>query len=413
MAMNRRLFLRTAGAGAASAGLLAACSDDPDPANPAAAGAPGGVGAAGRLFPFRGAHQSGVTSPPSAHGVVAAFDVRDETRDELRETLRSVSDATEQVMSGEAYEQRDGGFPPFDTGVLGSVPGATGTSIIVGFGESLFDDRFGLVDRRPIELQRMPRFANDYLVREHRSHGDVSITISADTADAVNHAMRQIMRATRGRLTPRWSREGYNTLFESFEAGEAPTRNLMGFKDGTSNPDPHDSDRMADLVWVADDDDQPDWAVGGTYQVIRVIRMQVEFWDRTRLNEQEAIFGRRRADGAPLGQDEETDAPDFPTHDPGLESHIARANPRTPGSERNLILRKGFNYSSGLDENDQLDQGLIFMSFQRSLESGFITVQRRLDGEVLEEYIRPLGGGFFFVPPAPADGEFLGERLVA
>ena len=421
MGMDRRLFLRTAGVGAASAGLLAACSDDSedaaptttegaDDANVAADGAP--APEPRRVFPFRGDHQSGGTAPPSAHGVVAAVDVRDETRDELRETLRSLSEAAEQVMSGESFDERDGGFPPFDTGSLGPEPGATGTSIIVGFGDSLFDERFGLADRRPLELQRMPKFGNDYLVREHRSHGDISVTVSADTADAANHALRQLMRVTRGGLSPRWSREGYNSLFESFDVGEAPTRNLMGFKDGTSNPDPDDNSRMDELVWVADDDDQPDWAVGGTYQAIRIIRMQVEFWDRTRLNEQETIFGRRRADGAPLGQDDETDAPDFATHDPDFESHIARANPRTPGSERNIMLRKAFNYASGLDENDQLDQGLIFLSFQRSLESGFITVQRRLDGEVLEEYIRPLGGGFYFVPPAPGDGEFLGERLL-
>ena len=162
-------------------------------------------------------------------------------------------------------------------------------------------------------------------------------------------------------------------------------------------------------MWVQPDD-EPDWAVGGTYQAIRVIRMQVEFWDRTRLSEQEAIFGRSRATGAPLGGELETDEPVFTD----LDSHIARANPRTPGSERNLILRRGFNYSDGLDGNDQLDQGLLFVSYQRSLEDGFITVQRRLDGEVLEEYIRPVGGGFFYVLPGPGEGtDPLGATLLA
>jgi len=423
--MDRRAFFRTAGVGAASAGLLGACTDDDgasvrpadDPADATTGSPPGDPitpsAPTSQTLAFRGTHQAGVTAPPAAHGVVAAFDLRDETRDELRETLRTLSEATEQVMSGDAYEVRDGGFPPEDTGILGPVPGPTGTSIVVGFGDSLFDARFGLGEMKPIELQRMPKFSNDYLVQDHRSHGDLSIAVSADTADAVHHALRQLMRVTRGRLVPRWQKEGYNTLFDSFGPGEAPTRNLMGFKDGTSNPDPDDAAQMADITWVHDDDGQPDWAVGGTYQVIRIIRMQVEFWDRTRLNEQEAIFGRRRSDGAPLGRFVETDEPDFASMDPNLVSHIARANPRTAGSERNRILRRGFNYASGLDDNDQFDQGLIFLSFQRSLEAGFITVQRRLDGEVLEEYIRPLGGGFFFVPPAPPDGEFLGEQLLA
>ena len=62
-------------------------------------------------------------------------------------------------------------------------------------------------------------------------------------------------------------------------------------------------------VWIQPDDGQPAWAVGGTFQAIRVIRMMVEFWDRTRLSEQEGLFGRHRDSGAPLGLAQETDVP--------------------------------------------------------------------------------------------------------
>lgn len=151
---------------------------------------------------------------------------------------------------------------------------------------------------------------------------------------------------------------------------------------------------------------------GGTYQAIRLIRMQVEFWDRTRLNEQEAIFHRHRASGAPLGQEKETDEPVLETAE-ALTSHIGRINPRTPGEPRFRMLRRGLNYANGFDGNDQLDQGLVFVSYQRDPESGFLGTQRRLDGEALEEYVRPLGGGLFFAPPAPSSGTFLGERLLA
>ena len=139
--------------------------------------------------------------------------------------------------------------------------------------------------------------------------------------------------------------------------------------------------------------------------------MMVEFWDRTRLNEQETLIGRHRDSGAPLGAERETDVPTF---DDDLTSHIARANPRTPGSERNLILRRPFSYVGGVDGNSQLDQGLIFTCYQRSLTDGFMTVQKRLDGEALEEYIRPLGGGFFVVPPGPGTGGngYLGQSLL-
>ncbi len=44
----------------------------------------------------------------------------------------------------------------------------------------------------------------------------------------------------------------------------------------------------------------PEWARDGTYHAVRIIRNFVERWDRTPLAEQEAIFGRHKASGAPL-----------------------------------------------------------------------------------------------------------------
>ena len=83
----------------------------------------------------------------------------------------------------------------------------------------------------------MPRFRNDYLVDDARSHGDLSLVVQADTQDAANHALRQVLRRTRGDLSVRWLREGFNTLDRAAPRGTAPARNLMGFKDGTANPD--------------------------------------------------------------------------------------------------------------------------------------------------------------------------------
>ena len=53
------------------------------------------------------------------------------------------------------------------------------------------------------------------------------------------------------------------------------------------------------------------------------------------------------------------------------------------------------------------------MCFQRDLDAGFVTVQDRLAGEPLEEYIRTVGGGYFFVPPGVAsDVDILGGSLL-
>jgi deferrochelatase/peroxidase EfeB len=320
-------------------------------------------------------------------------------------------------MDGEAPEQRAPGFPPTDSGVFGDALPPSELSVIVGVGASLFDSRYGLADRRPRELMKMPFLANDRL-DPARSHGDLSITISAGTADMTNYALRQLMRRTRGAFTLRWMLEGFNTIQGDFGAGFAPGRNLLGFKDGTANPDATSENLMDDLVWVGPARGEPEWARGGTYQAIRIIRMFVEFWDRTRLSEQEALIGRHKLSGAPLGGEKENDAFDYADDPAGeripLDAHIRLANPRTPATEKNRILRRGFSYSRGFDDAGRLDQGLLFSAFQASLNDGFLAVQQRLTGEPLEEYILPVGGGFFYVlPGVTSERGFLGEGLLA
>ena len=77
-------------------------------------------------------------------------------------------------------------------------------------------------------------------------------------------------------------------------------RNLMGFKDGTQTP--ADMDKV---VWVGDEG--PDWMRGGSYLVVRRIRMALEHWDRTKVAFQEQTIGRHKYSGAPLGLKDEFD----------------------------------------------------------------------------------------------------------
>jgi len=78
------------------------------------------------------------------------------------------------------------------------------------------------------------------------------------------------------------------------------------------------------------------------------------------------------------------------------------------------MLRRPFNYSNGVTKSGQLEMGLLFICYQANLENGFIAVQKRLDGEPLEEYIKPIGGGFFFTLPGVKDErDWLGRGLMA
>jgi deferrochelatase/peroxidase EfeB len=258
----------------------------------------------------------------------------------------------------------------------------------------------------------MPAFADDDLDPD-QTHGDLLLQLTANRRDTVVHALRELLRPVRGAFALRWSIDG----FQSADHGPSPRsarRNLFGFRDGTANPDLRDDAAMRRLVWVPNGGGEPAWAAGGTYQVVRVIRMHVEFWDRVGLREQENMIGRRRDTGAPLGGTDEYEDPRLDLDRAGeripLDAHIRLANPRTPATENQRILRRGFNYTRGFDAAGQLDQGLIFVAFNQDLARQFETVQKRLAGEPMTDYVTPVGGGYFFVPRGAAGpGDWVGS----
>ena len=145
--------------------------------------------------------------------------------------------------------------------------------------------------RRP--WSDLPRFNGDQLVPE-RSGGDLSVQACADDPLVAFHAVRQLARLAYGVAQVRWAQTGF---MSRPSAGGTP-RNLMGFKDGTQTPEEIDK-----VVWVADDG--PAWMRGGSYMVVRRIRMALEHWDRTNVGFQEQTFGREKFSGAPLGLKDE------------------------------------------------------------------------------------------------------------
>jgi deferrochelatase/peroxidase EfeB len=391
--VRRRAFLAGAaavGAGAAIESVAAGGSGR------AGAAAPGDAGLSDRV-PFEGAHQAGIATPRPRQALFAAFDVVADDRPALAEALRALSERARALTRGHRTligNPAEGPTP--ESGVLGTRVRPDALTVTLGLGASLFDDRYGLSSRRPRGLVAMPTFPDDALVSAE-CHGDLVLQLCANTEETLLNAIRDLMRATRGALAARWKVEGF--LPAAREPGAS--RNLLGFKDGTSNPD------LAQ-IWTQD---------GGTFQVVRIIRNRVEFWDRVALSEQELMIGRRKDTGAPLDGRRERDEPNYAADPKGkkipVDAHIRLANPRTTESEPRRILRRGYNYSRGIDPAGQLDMGLVFVSFQSELEH-FAAIQRRLAGEPLVDYVVPTGGGYFFCPPGAADAsDWVGSTLLA
>lgn len=334
----------------------------------AAAIGTGGLAAVGAVA-LRGA--SGHRSPQPAHlraaaplpyAQVAALDlVRDETRsgDSLRAAHRVVT--------------------AMDSGDIAAW---------LALGDSAIE----LVDK-PRQLRKMPGFTGDVL-DPRQSHGDLLLQITGTSAQTVRDAAeRALSKLPQWRI--RWRMDGVRPENRT-DSGRGLARNPFHFTEGYGNP--ASPAEIAERATIRAGRSEPAWAVGGSYQVIRIIRLATDFWDRDTLHEQERIIGRRK-DGRWLDGTPADERAVFATDPDGkitpLDAHVRRAAPdrRHPPP----VVRRGYNYRRSAD-----DQGLIFSCFQRDLEEGFEAVQHRLQGEAMAKYTLTVGGGYFFVPP-PGD----------
>ena len=365
---------------------------------------------------FFGAHQAGITTSVQDHLHFASFDMMPRTdRDDLISLLQDWSYAAARMTQGLEVSASGavGGpaeAPPDDTGEALGLP-AAGLTITFGFGPGLFEnedgDRYGIASLRPSGLERLPAFLGDDL-NPQASHGDLCVQACADDPQVAVHAIRNLSRIAFGRARLRWSQLGFGKTSRTTSAQATP-RNLFGFKDGTANILADDAAALDDHVWVASDD-EPAWLTGGSYLVARKIAMLIETWDRVRLAEQDTIIGRDKGEGAPLSGGDEFTAPDFGGASIDANSHVRLAHPEQ--NEGIRILRRGYNYVDGNNELGRLDAGLFFLSYQRD-PAQFITLQRRLSTDLLNEYIRHVGSGIWAIPAGVKPGSYVGAELFA
>ena len=392
---SRRSLIGWGGAGlalgAAAAGGAVAMTRTGEDVDPAAA-------ETGAAVAFHGPHQAGIATPVQDRLHFAAFDVTATDRADFVRLLKDWTQAARRMTAGKAVgEGAYGGLPeapPDDTGeALGLKPSRL--TLTVGFGPSLFE-KFALTDRRPDALVDLPKFAGDALDAA-RSGGDLCVQACADDPQVAVHAIRNLARIGMGTVVIRWSQLGFGKTSSSTPDAQTP-RNMMGFKDGTRNIAGTDTAALDKHVWAAEKDG-PAWMAGGSYLVARRIRMNIETWDRTSLQEQEDIVGRDKGEGAPVGKAKERDEPFLKAMLP--DAHVRLAHPDSNNGA--TLLRRGYSFTDGTDGLGRLEAGLFFLAYQRDVREGFVRVQRNLATDALNEYIQHVGSAVFAVPPGVRD----------
>jgi deferrochelatase/peroxidase EfeB len=407
--ITRRSLLKSAGIGAAGIGIGASGYLVGQESAEASGEGTGSV-------PFYGEHQAGIDTPAQDRLFFASFDLQSESPAELRELMREWSRAAAEMSAGEMIGDVNDlePAPPDDTGeTVGHL--ASNLTITFGFGPGLFEKRgLGLGAKRPAALREIPPLPADEL-NELESGGDICVQACSDDPQVAFHAIRNLARIGRGTVAMRWSQLGFGRTASTTRAQDTP-RNLMGFKDGTVNIKAEDTEAMDRFVWVGDGG--PAWMRGGSYMVTRRIRMLLEIWDRSPLEDQEQTIGRAKYSGAPLGgKDEFEPLPLDAKQSSGLptipvDAHVRLASAQANDGER--ILRRGYSFTDGVDESlGELEAGLFFIAFQRDPERQFVAIQRRLgSNDALNEYIKHVGSAVFAVPPGARQGGYVGETLL-
>ncbi|MCF4964937.1 deferrochelatase/peroxidase EfeB [Streptococcus sp. GS001] len=343
---------------------------------------------------FYGKHQAGITTPMQKNIYFVVLDLRTTDKNELIQLFKDWTDYSQKLVNGELVK-KDGSnalLPPSDTG---ETVGLNPYRLTLTFGVSAsFLTKLGLEKKRPKLFRDLPAFPKEQL-REQYTGGDIVIQACADDEQVAFHAVRNLIRKGRNKVTMKWSQSGFAAIGDRMET----PRNLFGFKDGTANVTTEkDFDKV---VW----DDSNDWMKNGSYMAVRRIIMHLETWDRTNLQEQENTFGRYKESGAPFGKQNEFDEVDLSLLP--VDSHVRLAK------EVDLpILRRSYSYSDGIDpKTGQFDAGLLFIAFQKDPDR-FVKIQTNLGADdKMNEYVTHIGSGLFACFGGVKEGGYIGQDL--
>jgi dye decolorizing peroxidase len=356
----------------AGAGLVAGCSAPaeiaPAPTDQVAA---------------HGAHQAGIVTPAVVQRHCGVF----------------VWDAPGVPEVAAALRRLSAVIPPLTTGaaptLAGMAPG--GLTVTVGLGPRIV----AAVDPALPGAADLPVFTRERIASADRG-GDLLLQVCAADPVMVNLAGVALADALGPGFVPRWRQTGVRG--EPTADTGAP-RNPLGFADGIVNPAPDDYGRT---VWL----DEPSGRVaGGTIAVVRRFSLDTARFLALPVDAQEQVIGRRRASSVPLSGGSAADGPDLGAKTPDgrylvpVDAHVRRAHPSVTGAD--LMLRRSYSIS------DASGLGLLFISFQRDLQSYVRTQQAMDDRDALLDFSTVTATGTFLILPGFTPTRPLGATLLA
>ncbi|MER6913326.1 Dyp-type peroxidase [Streptomyces sp. NPDC000594] len=380
---SRRAFLDVTGATVA-AGLLSGCSgDSARPARPAPSAPASSAPAAPAPVPVTGRHQAGVTLPrsPQPHLLALVADLGAGVAPgpllaELGETVRTLTAGSDPRLLG---------LPPGDLTVTVGV----GPRLVRAVGAALP----GAADLPPFSRERIAPRARG---------GDLLIQICAGEAPLVPVVAAALLDRAGDRIRERWRQFGRRGTEVPVAEGRSAPRNVLGFIDGIVGP--HTPAEQERDLWLAG----PPGVAGGTLAVLRRMELDLTRFAALSVAEQEAVFGRRRASGAPLSGGGVADAPGLGAKTADgrylipADAHVRRANPTVVGVGH--MLRRSYSI-------DDPVPGLLFISFQNDLRTFTATLTRMDTSDALLPFTTTTAGATFLILPGYGPRRPLGSPL--
>ncbi|WP_227996983.1 Dyp-type peroxidase [Nocardia australiensis] len=278
------------------------------------------------------------------------------------------------------------------------LPGA-GLTCVTSIGSTAWDRLF--TGRRPAELHEFPGYSG----ARHQAPatpGDLLFHIKAEAQDACFELAMLIGDRLSGAVTIVDETVG----FRYFEQ-----RDLLGFVDGTENPEgaaPASDAGRAALIG----DEDPEFA-GGSYVIVQKYVHPMTDWRQLPVPEQERVIGRTKLDDI-----------EFSDADKPANSHVAVNTIIDPDGTQRQILRANMPFGSVRDN----EFGTYYIAYAATPSVTEAMLVRMFLGSDEAEYDRILDfstavtGTSFFTPPqhffddlpaAPEQSEELRESLGA